>query len=188
MFFLLLTNKDTLLIYVTSFISLYGNYSLDILLPLIIYDLLQWSQLALTITIVLTAVPFFVFLYVFSKLCTTDKREYYACMFSIFCTLICFCIIFEFKVLARNYTRDMWLMAVFIIGFTFIWFPNEVFLTSMLAKNVPPSIQSFAHGFRSSLGMIATVIPAFTTPLLMSWVHILAFTLVIVVTFNWSIF
>ncbi|XP_057308154.1 uncharacterized protein LOC130646037 [Hydractinia symbiolongicarpus] len=170
--------------FIGIFVAGLSNYSLDILLPLIIYDLLQWNQLVLTITVVITAVPFFGILYVFSKFCMKDKREYYACIFGICCTLICFCVIFEFKVLRRNHTRDMWLMAVFIFGYIFIWFPDEVFLTSMLAKKVPPSIQSFAHGLRSSLGMFATVIPSFTTPLLMPWIHILAVVLIIAVSCN----
>ncbi|XP_057296117.1 uncharacterized protein LOC130625051 [Hydractinia symbiolongicarpus] len=181
---LLLTDKDVLLIYITSLISMYSNFGLDIVLPLIVYELLEWSQLALTVILIISSLTFFAMLCVFSKFCTTDRREYHAFLICTCCSLICLVVILEFNVLTRSFRRDVLLITVFVICYSVVWFPEQVFMKSIIAKIVPPSIQSFTQGSRSAISRFSGIISAITTPLLMPWIHIWAFVLIIMVTCN----
>ncbi|XP_057290753.1 uncharacterized protein LOC130613425 [Hydractinia symbiolongicarpus] len=169
-------------------IAMYSSFSLDMLFPLLVDDILKWSQFALSAMLVTSSVSYFFILCTLVKICTTDKRTYYTIIFCLCCMLINFSVIFELKVLARDVRRDIILMVGFVIAYTLVWLPIQVLLKSMVAKLIPPKIQSFSQGLIAGIMRLAMIIPAFTTPLLMPWIHIWALTLFVIVTINIMVF
>lgn len=98
--------------------------------------------------------------------------------------MVKFGVIFELKILPRNFTRDVTLITVFVATYTVVWLPVHIILKSMIAKLIPPSIQSFSQGLVAGIMGLAMIIPGFTTPLLMPWIHFWAFALIVIVAGN----
>ena len=69
----LLTNKDSVLIFVSSFLFMYTIFSADLLLPLIVADTLTWKQTTLSAIYFGWGAIDLVFLLLIGKVCTSSR-------------------------------------------------------------------------------------------------------------------
>ena len=74
----LMTNKDSVLIFISSFLFMYTIFSADILLPLIVADTLMWKQTTLSAIYFAWGAVDLVLLLLIGKVCTSSRYADYS--------------------------------------------------------------------------------------------------------------
>ena len=165
------TNRDILLMISSTFIFAYCMFSCDVLLPLIVLDLLEWNLRALSITLTVFGIAYFISLIFLSKWCVSQKSIYNVCIFCSVCQLIVFGLFIAMKQLDRNFTRDIILMGLFLIPYLFVWYLDDVILRNMISKMVPSELQCFTESLRNGMSRVSSVLAAITAPLILIYLH-----------------
>ena len=119
-------SKDTILLFVSTFVFMYGLFAAEILLPLLVYDVLEWSLETLTWLMVCYSILYFLLLMFMSKFCTSARSIYAMAIVCIVFNIIMFLSMTGMKMFERVIARDVFLMTCFIVAFVFAWIIEEV--------------------------------------------------------------
>ena len=167
----ILSNKDALLIFVATFVFVYALFTASVLFPLLVTITLNWNLKTLSILYVASGIFGLVFLLIMAKYCNTYRTVYFICLVSIISqTLIC-CLLICFKLLERDFRRDVFMIFIFLLATTLGWFFDDVLIRVMFANMIPSEVQSFCETLRSGVSRIAIVAGSFTVTTLLPWVH-----------------
>ena len=162
-----------LLIYVADMFFIYCLFTLDILIPLIVLELLQWSFEALMIILTVYSVVYTISLFILSKVCTTNRSIFILSICSMVFQVVGLATTTCIKVLERQSTRDVILIILLLVSFVFMWFIQEIFFITTLAKMVSSDVQNFAESIRfggSSIScLVAALISSVTLNYLQYW-------------------
>ena len=167
----LLSNKDTLLIFVTTFIFVYSIFVASASLPLLATIYLKWNLKTISIMYACIGVADFLFLYAMGKYCKSNKSVYYTSLVAILSQIMTCALLICFKVLERNYERDISMIILYLISIMIGWCFDDVLIRVLLANLVPSNIQSFCEALRSGMCKIAMVVGSFTVGVVLPWVQ-----------------
>lgn len=177
----LVTSSNAVLMFVSTLWFMYNLFSTLILLPLIVLIVLKWNLTALAVVIISDGLLYFFLLMLMSKYCTTDKAVYIMTIISIIAQLCMLSVIISMKLLPRNLSRDIMLMALLLLFGAFGWFIEEVLLSWMLVQMVPANCQSFTNSLRNGLSRFSEIAAAVSAPVVLPHVHYWAYSLTTIV-------
>ena len=167
----LMRNPEAVLMFISTFIFMYGLFSADVLLPLLTIDVLEWSLTTLTWLLITYSIVYFALLMVMSKYCTGSLGVYIMSIVCIVFNIILFVSMSAMKVWSRNQVRDIVLMTCFIISYAFGWVIEEVIVRCMLAKMVPSHCQSFTESCRNAVSRSSTIVASVSAPLVLPFLE-----------------
>jgi len=167
----LLKHPDAVLMFVSTFVFMYGLFSADVLFPLLTIDVLDWSLTTLTWLLIIYSLVYFALLMVMSKYCTGSRGVYIMSIVCIVFNIILFLSMTGMKMFSRNKPRDVVLMICFIISYAFGWVIEEVIVRCMLAKMVPSHCQSFTESCRNAVSRSSTIFASVSAPLVLPFLE-----------------
>ena len=167
----LLTNKDTLLIFVATFVFMYTIFAITALIPLLVTITLNWKLQSLSIAYVGLGLSYFVVLLFIARYCKSNRCIYFISIASIVSQIITCCSLICLNVLERNFKRDVFIIVLFILSLVLGWCFDDVLIRVLLGNMVPSKIQSFSETLRAGICKIAITAACFTVTDLLPWVH-----------------
>ena len=165
------TNRNLLFMLSSTFLFAYCIFSCDVLLPLIILNILEWNQRALTIIMIVHGIAYLISLIFLSKWCISKKSIYNTCIFCCLCLIIDFVLIIAINTLDRNFARDVALIILFLLANLFVWFLDEVILKNMTSRMVPSDLQCLTESIRSGMSSFSSILAALTAPMILTYLH-----------------
>ena len=184
----LLTNKDTLLILVATFVFMYTIFAATALIPLLLTITLNWSLESVSIAYAGFGITYFVVLIFIARYCKSSRSVYFTSIASIVSQILTACVLLCLNVLERNYDRDIFLIVLLLVSLTLGWCFDDVLIRVLLANMVPSKIQSFSETLRAGVCKIAVIAASFTVTDVLPWLHwwssgIMVFNILLLVVF-----
>ena len=167
----LMKHPVILLIYVADMFFIYCLFTLDILIPLIVLELLQWSFESLTIILTVYSVVYTISLFILSNVCTTNRSIFILSICSMIFQVVGLATTTCIKVLERQSTRDIILIILLLVSFIFMWFIQEIFFITTLAKMVSSDVQNFAESIRFGGSNISCLVAALISSVTLNYLQ-----------------
>jgi len=163
------TNPGTVIIFLSTFISMYSTYSACVVLPIIIKGGLHWDIQALSIIVVVYGILGLLLITLLGRFLENNRSIYFTSLFGISCQA-CSCFSLTLlKLLPRDNIRDVVLMS-FELAFLIVgWYFADTLLRVTLAKLVPSRIQSFSECLRAGATRCAVICASFVAPNILPW-------------------
>ena len=160
-----------LLIYVADMFSMYCLFTLDILIPLIVLELFQWSFEALMVLLTVYSIAYTISLFILSNVCTTNRSIFVLSICSMVFQVVGLATTTCIKVLERQSTRDIILIILLLVSFVFMWFIQEIFFITTLAKMVSSDVQNFAESIRFGGSSISCLVAALLSSVTLNYLQ-----------------
>ena len=160
---------DQWMILIFSFVMMFIIASGESLIPLINYEVMNWSLNALVIIFVGYGVVLLATSMLLSKICTGDKSIYRVGYTSFPCVITFYLALLLMSLDdVRNKDRDICYMFSFVLSLVFVWFMESIAMRSMFGRMVPSDLQSFAEALRAAVSRFGMVVSSFVSPFLLS--------------------
>ena len=156
-------NAGLRLILLTAFYFGFCSSSLVMLIPMINYEIFEWSLLKLTLVYTLSALTYFtlyctVTLKRFSKMC-----NFIVILFSIVLIMIG---LLSSHILKRTDAKRNTFITVYAMTFALIWFLEEILLGEMMSKMVAPTVKPLTDSFLLALRYTSFILASMLIPLI----------------------
>ena len=148
------TNKDSLLVIVSTFFFSYTLFSSDILIPLVCLVTFQWDVSSLTYIFIGYGAAYFVVLVLMSRLCKNSHSVYYCTLFCTVMQVLQYMFLLSISVVERQSDRDVVLITFFLLSGMVVWTVEEVLLRKLISNMVPSKVQSFTESIRSGFARL----------------------------------
>eukprot|EP00111_Clytia_hemisphaerica_P019756 TCONS_00058296-protein len=159
---------DQWMVLVYSFIMMFIIASGESLIPLINYEVMNWSLNTLVIIFVGYGIVLLATSMLLSKICTGDESIYRVGYASFPCVITFYLALLLMSLDIRNKNRDIFYMFLFVLSLVFIWFMESIAMRSMFGRMVPSELQSFAEALRAAVSRFGMVVSSFVSPFLLS--------------------
>ncbi|XP_066915222.1 uncharacterized protein [Clytia hemisphaerica] len=166
--FFFIKSFDQWLILAYSFIMMFIIASGESLIPLINYQVMDWSLNTLAIIFVAYGLIFLIQSLVLSKVCTTHQSMYRVGYTSLPSIITLYLALLLISLEARNKYWDPFYVTLFILSLVLVWFMESISMRSMFGRMVPSDLQSFAEALRAAVSRVGMVVASFVTPFLLS--------------------
>ena len=138
------------------------------LIPLINYQVMNWSLNALVIIFVAYGLIFLAQSLILSKICTSDRSIYRVGYTSLPSIITLYLALLLISLDVRNKYRDPIYVTLFVLSLVLVWFMESISMRSMFGRMVPSDLQSFAEALRAAVSRVGMVVASFVTPFLLS--------------------
>ena len=149
--------RDVMSIMTSSFLFAYISFTLDLLIPIIVFNVFKWSGEPLNIAYAVHSGVYFFSMLLLSKFCTTNKRVYWVTLISIIFIIICLCLTILMRSITLTETNKIILIVIFQIAYTPVWFLDEITYSNMLTRIVQTDIQGFTESLRSGCSRVSYI-------------------------------
>lgn len=179
----LFSNPDSLIIIMTGVILTYCLFATDVILPMIIHDVFNWSVNVVMFVYLAYGILSLIVLLIMSKLCISGRKIYIVTIICIVSVILQFAVTATINFTRRDTTTDAILLSLLLIFSVFGWCLIDVLLRSLMSKMVPSSIQSFTEVFRAITARASVVVASLTGPFLVPYLHYWGLVSIICLTF-----
>lgn len=170
-FKIMVSNKETCLVFVATVVLMYTLFAISALVPLLANDLLKWSLKSLSIMYTAIGISDIVCFLLMATYCKSNKSVYGTCLASIAAHILASSILICIKVLDRNAGRDLSLMIILVPAVTICWTFDSVLIRVIFANMIPSHIQSFSETLRVAFSKGARIGGSFTVAVMLPWLQ-----------------
>ena len=174
----LCANKDVALLFASEAVCMYAMFSVDELIPLVFFIILEWKPEALGGFFMATGLIYAMLLFLLSKYCTSNVSLY---IIMVVCLIGSVLMYLTITIITLN-DRSLAVDRILVVLLGFFWLlttcTEEVLIRAILAKKVESSVQSFTEALRNTISNVAGIVAALTTPLVLPglgiWASVMA--------------
>ena len=167
----LLTNANTLLVFVSTMGFMSALFAASALTPLLITVTLNMGVKEVSIVYAGEGLIKMVYICLMGKFCRTNHSIYVTTLLCIASQIFNCGLLIVLKMVTRHYARDAFLLALFAISITFGYSFDDVLIRVMFANMIPSKIQSFGETVRASMSRAAIVLGSLTVTVVLPYVH-----------------
>lgn len=178
------TNSNTLVIFIATFIVMYSVYSACVILPVIMQINLKWDIRVISLIIVGYGISGLLLISILGRFLNSARSVFKTSLFSIICQAMACCTIALLHLMEiKNIYLEIIILS-FEVNFLIIgWFFADTLLRVTLARLVPSKIQSFSECLRAGVLRCAIIFASFIAPNVMpfiEWWSVVVFGIIIV--------
>ena len=171
-FKILLHDFDAMLILAMSFFSMYLMISLDMWLPLLIIDKMEWTIIELNLVVLgsgLASVGL-VLIVILKK--PSDQQVFLATLFAMVAYVLLLVNFITLVIRHGNQAYNVFMCLIYAVSFAIVTIMEEVFLIGCLAKLVSSRIQTLSESIRLSISWLGALPALLTAALIFEWIQI----------------
>ena len=167
----LLTNANTLLVFVSTMGFMSALFAASALTPLLITVTLNMGVKEVSIVYAGEGLIKMLYILIMGRFCRTKHSIYVTTLLCIASQIFNCGLLIVLKMVTRHYARDAFLLALFAISITFGYSFDDVLIRVMFANMIPSKIQSFGETVRASMSRAAIVLGSLTVTVVLPYVH-----------------
>jgi len=167
----LLSNSNTLLVFVSTMGFMSALFAASALTPLVITETLKMGVKEVSVVYAGEGIIKMVYILLMGKFCRTNRSIYNTTLLCIASQIVNCAILILLKLVHRNYNRDVFLLVLFALSITFGYSFDDVLIRVMFSNMVPSKVQSFSETLRASMSRIAIVLGSLTVTVVLPYIH-----------------
>lgn len=177
----IILNVDTALLMGVSFLESFLIISLDMVIPIIVIDILNWSMIELNIITMGTGLASIIPCLVLLVRKFSDAHVFYASVFSVFVYAIIQFIQILLTIYSSDATINVVLVVIYCLLFANVMIIKDVFLGCFLAQMVSSIHQSLTDSIRQFVSRIGAVTAVMVAPFALEKVEIIGWIYIFVI-------